>query len=80
MNNLDLKPCPFCNGTVIFEKIFPYEIYRGRCEKCTMEFKYEHKEELLTEEFFTYGTKITHTYPEKKQLNLPFEDAWNSRA
>ena len=80
MAEQNLKPCPFCGGRVLFDKDYPYEIYHGKCENCTMEFRYEHKEEEISDTFTSGEIVIKHTYPKRRQLNLPFKDAWNMRS
>ena len=76
----ELKRCPFCGGFVIFEKEEHTSIYEGTCIECTMQFRYEEKqEEIVTEH--TSGMVIKqYIMPSKKRLNLPFTEAWNRRA
>lgn len=75
----ELKPCPFCGTPVLFEKDAFYNIYQGTCEGCTMQFRYEEKEEEITHDFMSGEIRVTHTMPRKRRLNLPFEQAWNTR-
>lgn len=77
----ELKSCPFCGTSVLFEKDAFYNIYQGTCEGCTMQFRYEEKEEEITDDFIRRcgEIRITRTMPQKRRLNLPFEQAWNTR-
>ena len=79
MYHNELEPCPFCGEMVVFRQIHPYAIFEGKCDNCTMQFRYEEKEEECAEECTSGEIKIRYTFPKKKRLNLPFYEAWNRR-
>lgn len=78
---VELKPCPFCGDTVLFENTFArYNVtHHGECEGCGMVFEYTEKHEELRNYYSGLNeTRIYHNIMVAK--NAPFEEIWNRRA
>ncbi len=78
----ELKPCPFCGGTVEFEPTIAIynALIKGKCLECGMVFEYQEKHEQYKLEQRNGNLPVITCFELYTRLNAPFEDVWNRRA
>lgn len=81
MPDTELKTCPFCGGSVLFEHTFALYNRRitGKCLGCGMEFSYQERHEENTLEQRNGDLPVVTHLKTMKAMNAPFDIVWNSR-